>query len=68
MEKRKKLGRPKKRPTVIVNVKMTELERDDLRRIAIANNCTMSDFLRHCVEREKRRLKANKKWTQETDR
>ena len=68
MTKRPKLGRPKAERCVLVNMKLTERERDDLRRIAIAHNSTMSDFIRHCIEKEKKRLKANDLWPEQVDR
>jgi hypothetical protein len=52
----------------LVNMKLSERERDDLRRIAIAHNITMSDFIRHCIEKEKKRLKANDLWPEQVDR
>lgn len=68
MTKRPKLGRPKAERGVLVNMKLSERERDDLRRIAIAHNITMSDFIRHCIEKEKKRLKANDLWPEQVDR
>jgi hypothetical protein len=68
MTKRPKLGRPKAERSVLINMKMSERERDDLRKIAIAHNITMSEFIRHCIEKEKKRLKTHDLWPEEVDR
>lgn len=63
-----RLGRPKAHKKVLLNFRMSELERDDLRRCAIAEGLTMADFLRDCIRKCKRRHKEKGDWPEETDR
>lgn len=65
---RQKLGRPKRKKSVLMNMRMTEEERNDLRRLAIANNCTMIDWIRDKMAKEKRKRKADGTWPEETER
>lgn len=63
-----RLGRPKAKKTVGIGIRLTEAEADDLRRIAIAEDITMSDFVRQSISRRKKTLKDKGLWTMETER
>lgn len=68
MIRRPKLGRPKAIRKIMFNLRLTEMERDDLRRCAIANNETMTHFLTRAIKNEKQRLVRHGAWPEEVDR
>lgn len=63
-----RLGRPKAKKTVTVGIRLTEVEAANLRRIAIAEDITMSEFVRQSINRRMKRLKELGQWTMETER
>lgn len=63
-----RLGRPKAKKTVTVGIRLTEVEAANLRRIAVAEDITMSDFVRQSINRRMKRLKELGQWTMETER
>lgn len=68
MIRRPKLGRPKVAKKILFNLRLTETQRDDLRRCAIANNSTMTDFLVKAIRNEKQKLVKRGEWPEEVDR
>lgn len=68
MIRRPKLGRPKVTKKILFNLRLTETQRDDLRRCAIANNSTMTDFLVRAIRNEKQKLVKRGEWPEECDR
>jgi len=68
MIRRPKLGRPKVAKKILFNLRLTETQRDDLRRCAIANNSTMTDFLVRAIRNEKQKLVKRGEWPEEVDR
>lgn len=68
MIRRPKLGRPKVTKKILFNLRLTETQRDDLRRCAIANNSTMTDFLVRAIRNEKQKLVKRGEWPEEVDR
>jgi len=68
MIRRPKLGRPKVAKKILFNLRLTETQRDDLRRCAIANNSTMTDFLVRAIRNEKQKLVKRGEWPDEIDR
>jgi uncharacterized protein (DUF1778 family) len=68
MIRRPKLGRPKVAKKILFNLRLTETQRDDLRRCAIANDETMTAFLVRMVKNEKQRLVRADKWPEAIDR
>ena len=66
--RRPKLGRPKMAKKILFNLRLTETQRDDLRRCAIANDETMTAFLVRMVKNEKQRLVRADKWPEEVNR
>jgi uncharacterized protein (DUF1778 family) len=68
MIRRPKLGRPKLAKKVLFNLRLTETQRDDLRRCAIAHNVTMTDFILRAIKNEKARLSNRGEWPEEVDR
>lgn len=63
-----RLGRPKVKKKVLLNFRFSELERDDLRRCAIAEQLTMADFIRQCIKNCKRKHKNKGDWPEEPER
>lgn len=68
MIRRPKLGRPKLVKKIMFNLRLTETERDDLRRCAIAHNMTMTGFIVRAIKNEKQRLVKHGEWPEEVDR
>jgi uncharacterized protein (DUF1778 family) len=63
-----RLGRPTAKCTEIINFKVTEQEKKDLRKCAIAEGLTMTDFLRRCIANCKQRHKRAGDWPEESER
>lgn len=63
-----RLGRPKVGKTVNIGIRLTETEAANLRRIAVAENITMTDFVRQSIQRRMKRLKEMGQWGDETER
>jgi hypothetical protein len=66
--RRPKLGRPKMAKKILFNLRLTETQRDDLRRCAIANDETMTAFLTRMIKNEKQRLVRADRWPEEVNR
>jgi uncharacterized protein (DUF1778 family) len=63
-----RLGRPKAQHTVNMMVRLTEQERTDLRKAAIAENTTLVGFIREAVNRCKRRHQRKGTWPETDER
>lgn len=63
-----RLGRPKAGKTVNLGIRLTEADAANLRRIAVTENITMSDFVRQSIHRRMKRLKEMGIWREETER
>lgn len=68
MIRRPKLGRPKATRKIVFNLRLTETERDDLRRCAIANDETMTGFIVRMIKNEKQRHVRAGDWPEGVDR
>jgi hypothetical protein len=68
MIRRPKLGRPKAVKKIMFHLRLTETQRDDLRRCAIVNNETMTDFIVRQIKNEKQRHVRAGDWPEEVDR
>lgn len=63
-----RLGRPKELRTQMVSIKFKPSEYSDFRKVCIADDVTMSDFVRGAIRRRKRVLKERGKWPESDDR
>lgn len=63
-----RLGRPKSTRGKVISFRLTDLEHEDLRRCAIAEECTMVDFIRAAIKKCKRTHKTRGDWPEGIDR
>ena len=63
-----RLGRPKAQHTVNIMLRLTEQERMDFRKAAIAENTTMAGFLRDSITRCKRKHQRKGSWPESDER
>lgn len=64
----KKLGRPKAKRENIISVPLTARELDDVRKVAVALDTTIAQFVRDSIARTKKGLKASGKWPEAAER
>ena len=63
-----RLGRPKAGKFSHITFRLTESEYTNLRKIAIADNISMTDFFRKAIARRKKTLQEAGKWPETAER
>ena len=63
-----KLGRPKAKRENVISTPLTARELDDVRKVAVALDTTIAQFVRDSIARAKKHLKAAGKWPDMAER
>lgn len=63
-----RLGRPQVKRERCASFRLTQQEWGDLRKCAIAENCSMVEYLRDCIRKTKRVHKSHGTWPDTVER